>query len=203
MAARILVGVTGGSGAAYARRLLRALVKAGAEIHLVVSPFGRAVAATELGTSEQLVPPVLGTASLTSHRHDDLYTPLASGSYPTDGMIICPCSCHTLGSIASGLGDNLITRAAHVHLKEGRPLLACVREMPLSRIDLQNMLRVAEAGGIICPASPAFYGRPRSVDDLVNSVVGRLLDLLGIANDLTVRWSGPEDAGLPDSAPDG
>ena len=186
-----MVGVTGASGAVYARRLLEGLIQAGANIHLIVTPLGRDVANLELGGPDRTVPPVTAPAKLTHHRHDDLFSVLASGSHRTDGMVICPCSCHTLASIATGLGDALITRAAHVHLKERRPLILCTREMPLTHIDLRNMLRVSEAGGVMCPASPAFYGRPRSLDDLVDSVVGRLLDLLGIANDLAARWTGP------------
>ncbi len=193
MPKRIVVGITGATGSAYARTLLQALGRAGAEVHLVVSPLGHAVAATELGDSDRLIPEVPPPASITTYRHDDLYSPLASGSIPGEAMIVCPCTCHTLGSIAVGLGDNLLTRAAHVYLKESRPLVLCLREMPLGLVDLRNMLSAAEAGATICPLCPPFYGQPRSVDDLVRAVVGRVLDLVDIPNDLAVRWDGAED----------
>ncbi|MBN1343078.1 MAG: UbiX family flavin prenyltransferase [Phycisphaerae bacterium] len=188
----IAVGVTGASGAVYARRLIGALIQAGADIHLIVSPLGRAVAASELGDSELLTPAVAGSARLTTHRHDDLFSALASGSNRTDAMVICPCTCHTLADVAAGRGDNLITRAAHVHLKERRGLILCLREMPLAHIDLLNMIRVSEAGGIICPLCPPFYGAPKTIGDLANEVVGRVLDLLGIPNDLVARWTRPD-----------
>ncbi|MBN1488309.1 MAG: UbiX family flavin prenyltransferase, partial [Phycisphaerae bacterium] len=105
-------------------------------------------------------------------------------------MVICPCSSNTLGAIAAGLGDNLITRAAHVTLKERRRLILLHREMPLSEIDLENMLRISRAGGVICPAAPGFYMQPESVDDLVDFVVGRLLDLLHVPHNLNTRWTG-------------
>lgn len=203
MSKKVTVGVTGASGSVYARRLLSALIRAGTDIHLIVSPFGRAIASSELGDSDLLVPAVAGRARLTTYRHDDLFSPLASGSYSTDGMVICPCTSHTLAAVASGLADNLITRAAHVHLKERRTLVLLLREMPLAHIDLQNMLRVSESGGMICPASPPFYGQPKTVDDLVDATIGRVLDLLGIHNDLTVRWTGAEDSVPPDARPNG
>jgi 4-hydroxy-3-polyprenylbenzoate decarboxylase len=200
MSQRIVVGVTGASGAAYARRLLDFLLHADVDVHLIVSRLGQRVAAAELGAEALISPASTGKARLTRHRHDDLFSPLASGSCPTDGMIVCPCSCNTLAGIAAGLAGSLILRAAHVHLKERRPLILCVREMPLSRVDLRNMLEVTEAGAVVCPASPAFYGRPKSTDDLVDSVVGKLLDLLGVENGLAPRWVRPQDRA--DSAPD-
>lgn len=203
MSKNIVVGVTGASGAVYARRLLEGLARAGADIHLVVSDLGRAVADAELGDGRSLVPPLAESGRLTSHRHDDLFDTLASGSTPTDGMVVCPCSCHTLGAIAAGLGDNLITRAAHVHLKERRPLVLCVREMPFTQIDLGNMRRVGQAGAVVCAAAPAFYGQPETLDDLVDSVVGRLLDCLGVPNDMAARWRGPTDLASGDPNPDG
>jgi 4-hydroxy-3-polyprenylbenzoate decarboxylase len=200
MSQRIVVGITGGSGAAYARRLLEFLLRTDVDVHLIVSPLGQKVAAAELGTDAIIDSASAEETRLTRHPHDDLFSPLASGSYPTDGMIVCPCSCHTLAGIASGLAGNLILRAAHVHLKERRPLVLCIREMPLTRIDLRNMLEVAEGGAVVCPASPAFYGRPQSIDDLVDSVVGKLLDLLGVENDLMPRFIPPKDRA--DSTPD-
>lgn len=124
------------------------------------------------------------------HYHDcrELASPLASGSFRTDGMIICPCSAATLGAIASGAGTNLIHRAAEVHLKERRPLVLVPREAPLSMVCLENLRRVAEAGAIILPASPGFYHRPKLIQDLVDFVVGRICDQLGIPHNLVERW---------------
>jgi 4-hydroxy-3-polyprenylbenzoate decarboxylase len=126
----------------------------------------------------------------------DVGAVLASGSFLTDGMIICPCSSNTLGAVAAGLGDNLITRAAHVTLKEGRRLVLVPREMPVSAIDLRNMLRLSRAGAIICPASPGFYMNPQSIDDLVDFVAGRVLDLVNIPHNLQTRWAAPPEARL-------
>src|SRR5262249_34968632 len=113
---------------------------------------------------------------------------LASGSFLTDGMIICPCSSNTLGDVASGTGANLISRSAAVHLKETRRLIIVPREMPMSQIEIANMLRISQAGGILCPASPGFYMLPKSVDDLVDFVVGKLCDLVGVTHSLHTRW---------------
>ena len=119
----------------------------------------------------------------------DLSAPIASGSFPTDGMVVCPCSGSTLGAIASGINTNLIHRAAEVHLKEGRPLVLVPRETPLSPVQLENMRRAAAAGAVILPASPGFYHKPKSIQDLVDFVVGRICDRLGVKNNLIERWS--------------
>jgi 4-hydroxy-3-polyprenylbenzoate decarboxylase len=186
----IVVGVTGASGAAYARRLLECLCHAEIHVHLIVTPNGRRLFADELGirriSVEDLSLPA--SASLTIHAYQDVGSPLGSGSFRTDGMVVCPCSNNTQGAIAAGLGDNLLNRAAAVTLKERRRLILVTREMPLSRIDLQNALRLSEAGATICPASPGFYMRPRSIDDLVDFVVGKVLDLLDVPHELNVRW---------------
>ena len=129
-------------------------------------------------------------ASLTIHSHQDVGALPASGSFLTDGMIICPCSSNTLGQIAAGTGSNLITRAAAVHLKEGRRLVLVTREMPISQIEIHNMLRVSQAGATICPASPGFYMRPRTIDDLTDFVAGKLCDLLRVEHTLKTRWQG-------------
>ena len=186
----IIVGITGASGAGYARRLLQCLVAADRDVHLIVSPHGRQLLAEELDITDPTPEALLGHASdrLTLHPHQDMANRLASGSFPTDGMIICPCSSNTLGAVAGGLGHNLILRAAHVTLKEARRLIVVPREMPLSRIEIDNIRRIAEAGGIICPASPGFYLRPTTVDELIDFVVGKLLDLLGIEHTLETRW---------------
>ncbi|HWL92427.1 MAG TPA: UbiX family flavin prenyltransferase [Phycisphaerae bacterium] len=191
MPKRIVVAVTGASGAAYARRLLECLALGGAEVHLVISPYGRRLFADELDIADPSPAALVGhklASAITSHPYRDVGDQLASGSFLTDAMIVCPCSSNTLGEIASGLGDNLISRAAAVHLKESRRLILAPREMPVSQIELENMLRVSRAGGIICPASPGFYMRPAGVDDLVDFVVGKLLDLVGVPHQLNTRW---------------
>lgn len=191
MSKRIVVAITGASGAAYAKRLLECLASAGTHVHLVISPHGKQLLREELGISRPSAETLVGRAaagSITHHAHADLGALPASGSFPTDGMVICPCTSNTLGHVAVGSASNLVTRAAAVHLKEARRLVLLTREMPLSRIDLLNMLRVNEAGGIICPASPGFYMRPRAVGDLVDFVVGRLCDLLGVPHTLKTRW---------------
>jgi 4-hydroxy-3-polyprenylbenzoate decarboxylase len=188
---RIIVGVTGASGAAYARRLVDCLCAAGTEVHLIVSPHGRQLLAEELDLTEVSAQSLLGRkyALLTIHPHKDVGASIASGSFPTDGMIICPCSSNTLASISAGLARNLLDRAAAVTLKEGRRLVVVPREMPMSRIDLLNALRLTEAGAIICPAAPGFYMMPKTVDDLVDFVVGKLLDLVDVPHELDTRWS--------------
>jgi len=188
---RIIVGITGASGAAYARRLVQCLCDAEAEVHLVVSPYGRRLLHDELGFADVSTQALLGRTytGLIHHPYRDVGAAIASGSFHTDGMIICPCSSNTLASIAAGLGDNLIDRAAAVTIKEMRRLIVVPREMPMSRIDLLNALRLTEAGVVICPASPGFYMLPKSVDDLVDFVVGKLLDLVGVPHTLNTRWA--------------
>jgi 4-hydroxy-3-polyprenylbenzoate decarboxylase len=190
---RIVVGVTGASGALYAKRLIECLVEAGAEVHLVVSSWGRKLFLDELGIATIDADSLLDRAEerLVIHPVKALDSKLASGSFHTDGMIVCPCSSHTLGEMAAGIGDSLIARAAAVTLKEARRLIIVPREMPISRIDLLNMLRLNEAGAIICPANPGFYMLPNTVDDLVDFVVGKLLDLTGVPHQLNTRWSPP------------
>lgn len=191
MSKQIVVAVSGASGAPYAVRLLKALVEGGAHVHLVISPHGRQLFVDELEISDPTPQVLVGEAlasSITAYPYRDVGAKLASGSFLTDGMIICPCSSNTLGDIASGTGANLISRAAAVHLKEARRLILVHREMPISQIELENMLRISRAGGIICPASPGFYLQPKSVDDLVDFVVGKLCDLLGVPHQLNTRW---------------
>jgi 4-hydroxy-3-polyprenylbenzoate decarboxylase len=187
----IVVGVTGASGSAYARRLVQCLARGGVHVHLVVSPFGQQVAADELGLKPFSLEAFVGGVAdgVTLHPHRNLGAPIASGSFPTDGMIVCPCSVHTLGAVASGVSDNLVARAAAVTLKEGRRLVLVPREMPLSPIDLENALRASRAGAIICPAAPGFYMRPQRVEDLIDFVVGRLLDLVNVPHTLNTRWA--------------
>lgn len=188
---RIIVGITGASGAPYARRLLDCLLHAGTQVHLVVTPAGQRLLREELGVRDLSCRAIIGRDDdrLVIHPYRDVGAAIASGSLLTDGMIVCPCSSNRLASMAAGLGDNLLDRTAAVTLKERRRLVLLPREMPMSRIDLLNALRLTESGAIICPASPGFYMRPNSIDDLVDFVVGKLLDLMGIHHELNIRWS--------------
>lgn len=186
----IVLGITGASGGPYAVRLLDCLESAGAGVHVIVSPMGRQLLEHECGISTFTVEALLGRASqrVTLHHFRDLGCRLASGSFLTDGMVICPCSSNTLAAVAVGLGDNLIARAAHVTLKESRRLILVHREMPITGIDIENMQRLHRAGAIICPASPGFYLHPKTPADLVDLVVGKILDLIGIQHALQTRW---------------
>ncbi len=189
---RIVVGITGASGAAYAHRLLRCLCAAEVDVHLVVTPHGEQLLHDELDINCVTAETLLGHSNdrLTIHAYRDLGAVIASGSFRTHGMIVCPCSSNTLGAMASGLADNLLTRTAAVTLKEARRLIVVPREMPLSQIDLRNALRLSEAGAVICPASPGLYLGPQSITDLVDFVVGKLLDLMEIPHELSTRWFG-------------
>lgn len=201
---RIVVGITGASGAAYARRLVECLCNAGAEVHLIVTPAGRRLLSDELGLTEIDAHNLVGQPSdrLIVYPYRDIGAVVASGSFRTNGMIVCPCSSNRIASIAAGLADNLLDRTAAVTLKELRRLILVPREMPMSRIDLQNALRLCEAGAVICPASPGFYMMPETINDLVDFVVGKLLDLLDIPHTLDTRWAdrvaktGAESPGL-------
>ncbi len=188
----IIVAVTGASGGPYALRLLDRLESAGVRIHLVVSPMGRQLLADECGVRKLEPEPLLGRASsrITFYNYRAVGSRLASGSFLTEGMVVCPCSSNTLGQIASGLGDNLISRAAQVTLKEARRLVLVHREMPLSAIDLGNMQKLQRAGAILCPANPGFYLMPKTVGDLVDFVVGKVLDLMSVPHALNTRWEG-------------
>ncbi len=199
-ARRIVVGVTGASGAPYARRLVDCLEASGVFVHLVLSPYAKRVMADELALTTVSVETLLRRNSdrVRVHPHKDLGATIASGSYRTDGMIICPCSVHTMAAVANGLADNLVTRAAAVTLKEARRLVIVPREMPFTSIDLRNALRCSEAGAIICPAAPGFYMLPRSIADLVDFVVGRVLDLVDVPHDLATRWADRADASPSD-----
>lgn len=194
MGKRIIVAVTGASGAVYARRLLQCLVASDVDVHLICSPLGRRLLSDELGIPEPTAAALLGheRGLLTIHAYDDLSSKLASGSFFTDGMVVCPASSNTMAAIASGLADNLIRRAAGVTLKETRRLIVVPREMPWSRVELTNALRISRAGGVVCPASPGFYMRPQTIADLVDFVVGRLLDLIGVEHQLNIRWDEPK-----------
>ncbi|MBN2446609.1 MAG: UbiX family flavin prenyltransferase [Phycisphaerae bacterium] len=193
---RIVMAITGASGAPYARRLAQELARAGTDLHLVISSHGRRLLLDELGIREPTIEALLGEPAdnVTLYPPNDVGARIASGSFITDGMIVCPCSSNTLGAVASGLGDDLIRRAAAVTLKESRRLVLVTREMPLSQIDLANMLRLSQAGAVICPANPGFYLKPATVGDLVDFVVGKLLDLLGVPHELHTRWEPEREA---------
>jgi len=182
---RIVVGVSGASGLAYARHLLGALaVREGVEVHLVLSEGARRVADHE-------GEPVDALEALADVVYDptDLAARLASGSFRTAGMAVVPASATTLGKLAAGIADNLLLRAAYVHLKERRPLVLVPRETPLAAVTLEAMLRLAQAGAVVLPASPGFYHRPRTIDDLLAFVTQRVLDHLGFEAD-GPRWEG-------------
>ena len=182
---RFVVAITGATGIIYAIRLLEALRKdASIETHLVLS--NPAIQTLAYGTSWSLSE--VRALADHSYPHHDIGASLASGSFPVEGMIIVPCSMHTLASVANGLGDNLILRAADVTLKERRSLICVVRETPFHEGHLQNMLALTRRGGIIAPPLPAFYHQPESIEDLVQHQVGRFLDLMKIPNILTPRW---------------
>ncbi len=200
---RIVVGITGASGAEYARRLVECLCRQGVDVHVIVTPNGRRLFVDELSIREVTAASITGDekSSIVMHSYRDVGSVLGSGSFHTDGMIVCPCSGNTIGSIAAGLADNLLSRAAAVTLKEGRCLILVPREMPLGRLELQNLLRINEAGGIICPACPGFYMRPQRISDLVDFVVGKLLDLVGVGHDLHTRWADQVAGNTPPEAP--
>jgi 4-hydroxy-3-polyprenylbenzoate decarboxylase len=202
----ITLAFTGASGLPFGLRLLDRLVTLERRIWLLYSPAAQIVAKQEC---DLVLPaqPREATRWFTERCHaregqitvfgrEDWFAPVASGSNPADAMAICPCTMGTLGAIAGGLADNLIERAADVMLKERRPLVLVPRETPLSAIHLENMLKLARAGAVILPPAPGFYGRPASVDDLLDFVVARVLDQLRVPNDLGPRW-GAERAAAP------
>jgi len=185
---RIVVGFSGASGIIYGIRLLEVLKEKGVETHLIISRGAGETLALETSYSLDYVKSL---ASVT-YRINDIAASVASGSFKTNGMVIIPCSMKTLSGIALGYSDNLLLRAAEVTLKERRPLILVPRETPLNLIHLRNMLRAAHAGAIILPAMPAFYHKPKTIDDLINHLVGKILDILGIEHELFKRWKGPE-----------
>jgi len=193
-----VVAITGASGAVYAVRLLELLLESGREVHLMISPSGAAVLKQELERlvdidhfqPRALLPSIDEPASSRVHYHhyQDYFAPVASGSFLTGGMVVCPCSGSTLSGIAHAASNNLIQRAAEVHLKERRKLILVPRETPLSVLQLENMRRAAEAGAVILPAMPGWYHGVQSVQDLVDFVVARILDQLGVEHELMRRW---------------
>jgi 4-hydroxy-3-polyprenylbenzoate decarboxylase len=192
----LVLAMTGASGAPYAVGLLHALCRTGRTVHLTISGSGAQVLQEELGIQVALVPArfdasvfgELGPGRVVYHHHEDFRAGIASGSFRTAGMVVAPCSMSTLSSIAHGITTSLVTRAADVHLKERRTLILVPRETPLSLVHLENMVAVTRAGAIVLPAMPGWYHRPRTLDDLVRFVVGRICDQLGIENALIPRW---------------
>lgn len=193
--------MTGASGAPYGVRLLEVLVRAGRTVHLLVSPAAVQVLEQEMDRRVRLeqfrladllgdAAGRLGAGAVHYHDYRDFRAGVASGSFPTAGMAICPCSMGTAAAVAHGLSQNLIHRAADVHLKERRKLVLVPRETPLGVVQLRNLAACAEAGAVVLPAMPAFYTRPQSLDDMVNFVVGRVCDQLGVAHELFPRWGG-------------
>jgi len=186
----IVTAITGASGAMYAQRFISGLVAAGVNVHLVVSPLGRRLLHDELGMESIDLPMLAGSAShsITLYNYNDVGSKLASGSFLHDGMVIVPCSSNTLAEVAHGLGDNLISRAAAVTLKERRRLILAHREMPLSPIDVNNYKVLSDAGAILASANPGFYLNPTTVGDVVDFVAGKLLDLVGAPHTMDTRW---------------
>lgn len=183
---RIIVAITGATGTIYGIRALQMLRSAGVETYLVMSTWG---ARTLLHETSYTIEQVQEMASFTSS-HNDQGAAISSGSFQTSGMLVAPCSMKTLAAIATGLSDNLVHRAADVILKERRRLVLAVREAPLNEVHLENMLKLSRMGVVISPPVPAFYQRPKTIDDLVDQTVMRLLDQLGIHLDEAPRWDG-------------
>ena len=198
MSGTIALAFTGASGMPYGVRLLECLLSAGARVYLLYSQAAQIVARQEMELAlparakdaETYFAQRFGAkpGQLIAFGREEWFAPVASGSNPTDAMVVCPCSMGTLAAIAQGLADNLIERAADVMLKESRKLVLVPRETPLSAIHLENMLRLARAGAVVLPANPGFYHHPRRVEDLVDFVVARVLDQLRIAHALMPRW---------------
>ena len=195
----LVVAITGASGAPYAVRLLEVLLAAGRTVHLTISPAAVQVMERELGRVvclDRFAPADLfggktlpaGAERLTYHHFRDFQAGIASGSFLTAGMVVCPCSMGTAAAIAHGLSQNLIHRAADVHLKERRKLILVPRETPLGLVQLRNLLACAEAGAVVLPAMPAFYTLPTSLADIIDFVVGRVCDQLGVEHHLLRRW---------------
>lgn len=185
-AARIVVGITGATGTVYGVRLLQRLRELGVATHLVVTPAGVLNAHHELGLDRS----ALAALADETHAIGDVGACIASGSHPTTAMVVAPCSMKSLAAIAHGFGDNLLTRAADVTLKERRRLLLLVRETPFNLAHLRNMTAVTEMGGVIFPPLPAFYHRPQTIGQLVDDTVERVIELLGVSTAAPKRWTG-------------
>jgi len=181
---KVVVCITGASGVCYAKRLLEVLREKGIKTSLIVSESGKKIIEHELDVDINY----LIDLSHEYYENNDFFSPLASGSHIFHSVVVVPCSMKTLSAVANGYSNNLICRVCDVAIKEGRKLILMPREMPLSSIHLENMLKLSKLGVVIMPPIPAFYGRPKSVEDIVDFVVGRVLDNLGISNNLFKRW---------------
>lgn len=187
---RIVVGITGATGAPYAVTLLEVLRQMEVETHLVISRWGETTLELECGLTAQQV---RAMASV-SYAEDEMGAVISSGSFKTGGMVIIPCSMKTLGEVSNGVPRGLVSRAADVTLKERRKLVVAPREVPLHLVHLENMLKITQAGAVVLPPMPAFYNQPQTVQDIVNHTVSRVLDQFGIDSHLTRRWGGmPEE----------
>ncbi len=194
----ITLALTGASGLAYGLRLLECMLAQGAQVRLLASQAAHVVAAQELNITLPSRPAEMESwlrerysghpGGLRVYGREDWFAPVASGSGVSDAMVVCPCSMGTLASIAQGLSDNLIERAADVTIKENRKLILVPRETPFSALHLENMLKLARLGTVILPANPGFYHHPQRIEDLVDFVVARILDQLGMRNELVPRW---------------
>jgi len=191
---RLIVGITGATGAIFGVRLLQALRAADVESHLVLSGWGQRTIEHETGMALAQ----LRELAAVVHGLGNMASTISSGSFLTDGMVIAPCSMRTLAAIASGCGENLVHRAADVVLKERRKLVLLVRETPLSEIHLENMLKLARIGATILPPMPAFYNHPRTVDDVIDHTVSRVLDQFGLETSGAERWTGEMGVGMED-----
>lgn len=199
----LVLAMTGASGSAYGIRLLEVLLRAGRTVHLTISPAAVEVLLQEMDRKLKLdrfaLADLLGDTArgakpeqVQYHHYMNFRAGIASGSFVTAGMVVCPCSMGTAAAIAHGASQNLIHRAAEVHLKERRRLILVPRETPLGVIQLRNLAACAEAGAVVLPAMPAFYTRPTSLDDMLNFIVGRICDQLGVEHKLFPRWGAPQ-----------
>jgi 4-hydroxy-3-polyprenylbenzoate decarboxylase len=201
----LVLAFTGASGSPYGVRLLEVLLRLGRTVHLTISPAAVEVMQRELDrtvTLDRFDPlTLLGPRAdsldlelVRYHHFRDFQSGIASGSFLTGGMVICPCSMGTIGAIAHGISENLIHRAADVHLKERRKLIVVPRETPLGLIQLRNLATIVEAGGIVLPAMPAFYTKPQKIEDMVDFIVGRICDQLGVETQLLKRWGNQDES---------
>ena len=185
---RFLVCMSGASGSIYGIRLLEILNDLGHEVHLIVSDMAKEI----MDYETDMISEDLCKFAAVKYDNSDLFALPASGSFSVDGMVILPCSMKTLSSVANGYSDTLISRAALCQLKEGRPLVIVVRETPIDLIGLRNMVAAREAGAVILPANPGFYHQPKSIDDLIDFVIGKVLDQLKVQHMLKMRWEKTE-----------